>query len=67
MCGIIIANQVIQNKLMKKNFDSEMCERKKKLQSKGRGKKLPIALSFRQNIKTVVISCYTANYMMHVH
>ena len=31
MYGIIIANQIIQNKSMKKNFDSEMSERKQKM------------------------------------
>lgn len=34
MYGIIIANQYFQNKLMKKNFDSEMSERKQKIKMK---------------------------------
>ena len=39
MCGINIANQIIQNKLMKKNFDSEISERKQKVKIKSERQK----------------------------
>jgi len=39
MYGIIIANQYCQNKMMEKNFDSDMSERKQKVRMKSERQK----------------------------